>query len=151
MTPLFLITFLICVLDATIAVISINCYYFLYKDLIFFYWWLFLCCSCGILWCLTCYFARKLWSQNQPPKKQDSEFVSYVLDAIARGQEKIGTNFKESDSDELDDSFAPPTKKPRLMWRQELHQQFVEDVMQIGLDSMINPSPLLVLQHMYKA
>ncbi|KAH1193082.1 Two-component response regulator ARR1 [Glycine max] len=52
----------------------------------------------------------------------------------ARGQEKIGTNFKESDSDELDDSFAPPTKKPRLMWRQELHQQFVEDVMQIGLD-----------------
>ncbi|KAG4926786.1 hypothetical protein JHK85_053272 [Glycine max] len=78
--------------------------------------------------------SRKLWSQNQPPKKQDSEFVSYVLDAIARGQEKIGTNFKESDSDELDDSFAPPTKKPRLMWRQELHQQFVEDVMQIGLD-----------------
>ncbi|KAL5153405.1 Two-component response regulator ARR1 [Glycine soja] len=63
----------------------------------------------------------------------------------ARGQEKIGTNFKESDSDELDDSFAPPTKKPRLMWRQELHQQFVEDVMQIGLDSMINSSPLLSL------
>ena len=74
-----------------------------------------------------------------------------VLDAIARVQEKISSNFKESNSDELDDSFAPPTKKPRLVWKQELHQQFVEAVMQIALDSMINSLPLLVLQHMYKA
>ncbi|RZB46556.1 Two-component response regulator ORR23 [Glycine soja] len=57
-----------------------------------------------------------------------------VLDAIARVQEKISSNFKESNSDELDDSFAPPTKKPRLVWKQELHQQFVEAVMQIALD-----------------
>uniref|UniRef100_K7MWP9 HTH myb-type domain-containing protein n=1 Tax=Glycine max TaxID=3847 RepID=K7MWP9_SOYBN len=52
----------------------------------------------------------------------------------ARVQEKISSNFKESNSDELDDSFAPPTKKPRLVWKQELHQQFVEAVMQIALD-----------------
>ncbi|KAG5082420.1 hypothetical protein JHK84_052458 [Glycine max] len=55
-----------------------------------------------------------------------ADMEGLFLDAIARVQEKISSNFKESNSDELDDSFAPPTKKPRLVWKQELHQQFVE-------------------------
>ena len=59
--------------------------------------------------------------------------------------EKIGSNFKDSDSDEPADSFAPPAKKPRVRWSKELHQHFVNAFMQIGLDSMINSSPFVFL------
>ncbi|KAH1133903.1 hypothetical protein AAZX31_05G106800 [Glycine max] len=59
--------------------------------------------------------ARKLWSKNQLPKKEDSEYVaSYVLDSTVMDPEKIGSNFKDSDSYEPGDSFAPPAKKPRV-------------------------------------
>ncbi|KAL5187664.1 Two-component response regulator ORR21 [Glycine soja] len=69
------------------------------------------------------------------PKKEDSESVpSYVLDSTVTDPEKIGSNFKDSDSDEPADSFAPPAKKPRVMWSKELHQHFVNAFMQIGLD-----------------
>lgn len=49
-------------------------------------------------------------SQNMLPRKEDSEFVaSSVPDATVT---QIGSNFEESDSDELSDSLASPALKP---------------------------------------
>lgn len=62
-----------------------------------------------------------------------------------RDPKKNSSNSQESDPDVC---YAPPGKKSRLVWQGELHHhQFVKavNVMQVGLDSMINSSTFIFL------
>lgn len=81
--------------------------------------------------------ARKLRIENNPPRKDNSDFASFIVDATMSVPKKRSSNSKEFDFYESDDCYAPPAKEHRVVWSEELHQEFVNAVMQIGLDSMI--------------
>ncbi|KAL2349252.1 hypothetical protein Fmac_003252 [Flemingia macrophylla] len=76
---------------------------------------------------------RKLWSENKLPKKDDSKFT-YSINAIVRYQGKSNSNSKETNVNESNDCYEPPTKKPRVVWTPALHNQFINAVKQIGLE-----------------
>ncbi|KAG4914891.1 two-component response regulator ARR14 isoform X1 [Glycine max] len=78
--------------------------------------------------------ARKLRIENNPPRKDNSDFASFIVDATMSVPKKRSSNSKEFDFYESDDCYAPPAKEHRVVWSEELHQEFVNAVMQIGLD-----------------
>lgn len=95
---------------------------------------------------------RKMWSENKEHENSgsledndqskrgidDVEYASSVIDT-AEGVVKVPkkrNNSKEDDDGELENDDPSTSKKPRVVWSVELHQQFVSAVNQLGLDSM---------------
>lgn len=64
----------------------------------------------------------------------DAEYTS-VADAAVVKAPKKRSSLKEEDI-ELESDDPAASKKPRVVWSVELHQQFVSAVNQLGLDSM---------------
>jgi two-component response regulator (ARR-B family) len=61
-----------------------------------------------------------------------------------KGQKKRNIAKEEDDNElEIDDPSA--SKKPRVVWSVELHQQFVSAVNQLGIDSTIFNDPLFLI------
>jgi two-component response regulator (ARR-B family) len=96
---------------------------------------------------------RKKWNENKEVEhsgsleendrhkrgNDDSEYASSAnegTEGILKGQKKR-SNVKDEDDGELDNDDPSTSKKPRVVWSVELHQQFVNAVNQLGLDSMI--------------
>lgn len=83
----------------------------------------------------------------------DSEYASSANEGeegILKAQKKRG-NAKDEDDGELENDDPSTSKKPRVVWSVELHQQFVSAVNQLGLDSMIfnNFFPFIVFYQLY--
>lgn len=104
---------------------------------------------------------RKKWNENRevepsgsledddPQKRgiEDVEFASSVNEAtegIIKTQKKRRDG-KEEDDGELENDDPSTSKKPRVVWSVELHQQFVSAVNQLGIDSMYISFIYLVL------
>lgn len=68
----------------------------------------------------------------------DSEYASTVNDGRDSSwkYQKKKRDAKEDDDGELDSVDPSSSKKPRVVWSVELHQQFVNAVNQLGIDSM---------------
>lgn len=68
----------------------------------------------------------------------DSEYASTVNDGIdcSWKYQRKKRDAKEEDDNELDNIDPSSSKKPRVVWSVELHQQFVNAVNQLGIDSM---------------
>ncbi|KAJ1404446.1 Signal transduction response regulator, receiver domain [Sesbania bispinosa] len=67
--------------------------------------------------------------------KDCSEFPSSVVDAaegVLNAPKETTSN--QTDADESENLYRPPTKKPRVVWTEVLHRQFVRAVTQLGLD-----------------
>ena len=94
---------------------------------------------------------RKMWNENKEHENSgsledndrnkqghdDTEYASSVIDAaevVKVSKKRI--NPKEDDDGELENEDPSTSKKPRVVWSVELHQQFVSAVNQLGLDSM---------------
>lgn len=68
----------------------------------------------------------------------DVEYASSVnegSDGIIKAHKKR-RDVKEEDDGEFDNDDPSASKKPRVVWSVELHQQFVSAVNQLGIDSM---------------
>lgn len=95
---------------------------------------------------------RKIWNENKELDNScsmedndrskrgndDTEYTSSVADAtkgIVKEQKKR-SNLKDEEDVELENDDPSTSKKPRVVWSVELHQQFVSAVNQLGLDSM---------------
>lgn len=96
---------------------------------------------------------RKKWNENkelehsgsfedndrQKKVNDEVEYASSVNEAtegVLKAQKKR-ICAKEEDDGELENDDPSATKKPRVVWSVELHQQFVSAVNQLGIDSMI--------------
>lgn len=96
---------------------------------------------------------RKKWNENKEVEhsgsledndrnkrgNNDVEYTSSVnegTEVMAKGQRKR-SNAKEDDDGDMDNDDMSTSKKPRVVWSVDLHQQFVTAVNQLGLDSMI--------------
>lgn len=93
---------------------------------------------------------RKFWNDNKELDNSgsmedsdrnkwgndDAEYTSSVADAaeVVKAPKKR-SSLKEEDI-ELESDDPAASKKPRVVWSVELHQQFVSAVNQLGLDSM---------------
>jgi len=93
---------------------------------------------------------RKFWNDNKELDNSgsmedsdrnkwgndDAEYTSSVADAaeVVKAPKKR-SSLKEEDI-ELESDDPATSKKPRVVWSVELHQQFVSAVNQLGLDSM---------------
>ncbi|KAF7808599.1 two-component response regulator ORR21-like [Senna tora] len=78
----------------------------------------------------------------------DTEYASSVIDT-AEGTAKLSKkrgSLKEDDDDELENEDPSTSKKPRVVWSVELHQQFVSAVNQLGLDKAV-PKRILELMN----
>lgn len=95
---------------------------------------------------------RKKWNENREVEPsgsledndqqklgiEDVEYASSVNEAtegIIKTQKKRRDG-KEEDDGELENDDPSTSKKPRVVWSVELHQQFVSAVNQLGIDSM---------------
>lgn len=95
---------------------------------------------------------RKMWNENKEHENSgsledndrnkrgndDAEYASSVIDA-AEGLGKLPkkrSSLKEDEDGDLENEDPSTSKKPRVVWSVELHQQFVSAVNQLGLDSM---------------
>ncbi|KAL2337227.1 hypothetical protein Fmac_011673 [Flemingia macrophylla] len=78
-------------------------------------------------------FGRWEGDDNRKQENNNSEFgFSTLIDATT------GVSATQPvEVDELQHSYQPPEKKPRLVWTASLHQEFLKAVKQIGDDSMI--------------
>ena len=101
---------------------------------------------------------RKKWNENKDfeqsgslddndrnkRKNDDTEHASSVNEEMEgpKGPKKRSNNPEEDDS-EPDNDDPSTSKRPRVVWSVELHQQFVSAVNQLGLDSMILSSCFL--------
>lgn len=65
----------------------------------------------------------------------DAEYASPVNDGADKAQKKRRDS-KDEDDTEMDNDDSSTSKKPRVVWSVELHQQFVNAVNQLGIDSM---------------
>ena len=77
---------------------------------------------------------------NDQPKHgtDESEYASCVnegADGVLRTLKKR-KDTKEEDEAEIENDDPCTSKKPRVVWSVELHQQFVSAVNQLGIDSM---------------
>lgn len=105
---------------------------------------------------------RKKWNENRevepsgsledddPQKRgiEDVEFASSVNEAtegIIKTQKKRRDG-KEEDDGELENDDPSTSKKPRVVWSVELHQQFVSAVNQLGIDKAV-PKRILELMN----
>lgn len=105
---------------------------------------------------------RKKWNENKELENSgsledndrhkqvndDAEYTSSVNEGTEGSLkcQKKRSNSKEEDDGELENDDPSSSKKPRVVWSVELHQQFVSAVNQLGLDSMIfNILPHIVI------
>ncbi|GMN38424.1 hypothetical protein TIFTF001_007655 [Ficus carica] len=78
---------------------------------------------------------------------EDAEYASSVIeDTEGLKSQKKRSNYKEEDDGELDNDDPSTSKKPRVVWSVELHQQFVSAVNQLGLDKAV-PKRILELMN----
>ncbi|KAL8520789.1 hypothetical protein ACS0TY_011370 [Phlomoides rotata] len=69
----------------------------------------------------------------------DAEYASPVndgADEVLKAQKKRRDS-KDEDDTELDNDDSTTSKKPRVVWSVELHQQFVSAVNQLGIDKAV--------------
>uniref|UniRef100_A0A6N2MJ94 Two-component response regulator n=1 Tax=Salix viminalis TaxID=40686 RepID=A0A6N2MJ94_SALVM len=66
-------------------------------------------------------------------------------EGVLKGQKKRNIA-KEEDDNELENDDPSASKKPRVVWSVELHQQFVSAVNQLGIDSKIFNDPLFLIK-----
>ncbi|KAK2999322.1 hypothetical protein RJ639_024445 [Escallonia herrerae] len=95
---------------------------------------------------------RKRWHENKEHEhsgslddndrnkrgNDDAEYASSAnegTEGILRTQKKK-RDMKEEEDGELENDDPSASKKPRVVWSVELHQQFVSAVNQLGIDSM---------------
>ncbi|XVF85461.1 hypothetical protein PTKIN_Ptkin17bG0119800 [Pterospermum kingtungense] len=105
---------------------------------------------------------RKKWNENKELEhsgslddndrhqrgNDDAEYASSVndgTDASLKPQKK--RNAKEEDDGEIENDDPSTSKKPRVVWSVELHQQFVSAVNQLGIDKAV-PKRILELMNM---
>lgn len=82
--------------------------------------------------------AEKFAFRKNIQLKKDDQSACFVRDATVM-QNKISSNSKEIEHvHESENCHATPRKKPRLVWSEELHHKFLNALIQIGLESMIN-------------
>lgn len=96
---------------------------------------------------------RKKWHENKDLEpsgsledndrnkqvNDDAEYASSVnegTEGVLKGQKKRSSS-KDEDDGEPENDDPSTSKKPRVVWSVELHQQFVSAVNQLGIDSMI--------------
>lgn len=104
---------------------------------------------------------RKKWSDNRDNEHSGSledsgsnkrlinetEYASSVnegADDSSKSQKKK-REVKEEEDGEQENGDPSSSKKPRVVWSVELHQQFVNAVNQLGIDSMISLRSFIVL------
>lgn len=97
---------------------------------------------------------RKKWNENKELEHSgsaedserhilvgdDAEYTSSVnegTDDTLKAQKKRRDTKGDEDEDELESDDPSTSKKPRVVWSVELHQQFVSAVNQLGIDSMV--------------
>ncbi|KAF5750102.1 two-component response regulator ARR2 isoform X2 [Tripterygium wilfordii] len=105
---------------------------------------------------------RKKWNENREIEhsgsvedndqhkdgNDDIEYASSVNDGMegtVKAQKKR-SNSKEEDDGELENDDPTTSKKPRVVWSVELHQQFVGAVNQLGIDKAV-PKRILELMN----
>ncbi|XP_041010563.1 two-component response regulator ORR21-like isoform X2 [Juglans microcarpa x Juglans regia] len=105
---------------------------------------------------------RKKWNENKELEhsssleendrhkrgNDDAEYASSAnegAEGILKAQKKRG-NAKDEDDGELENDDPSTSKKPRVVWSVELHQQFVSAVNQLGLDKAV-PKRILELMN----
>ncbi|XVF02920.1 hypothetical protein REPUB_Repub04eG0216300 [Reevesia pubescens] len=105
---------------------------------------------------------RKKWNENKELEhsgsvddndrhkrgNDDAEFASSVNDGtdVSMKPQKKRSNAKEEDEGEIDNDDPSASKKPRVVWSVELHQQFVSAVNQLGIDKAV-PKRILELMN----
>lgn len=106
--------------------------------------------------------ARKIWNVNKEHEisgsledndqnkrgNDDSEYTSVdATEGIVKAQKKRSSSKEEEEEDiELENDDPSTSKKPRVVWSVELHQQFVSAVNQLGLDKAV-PKRILELMN----
>ncbi|KAK7308655.1 hypothetical protein VNO77_42275 [Canavalia gladiata] len=104
---------------------------------------------------------RKFWNENKEHDNSgsmedndrskrgndDSEYTSSAVDAteVVKPPKKR-SSLKEEEDIELENDDPATSKKPRVVWSVELHQQFVSAVNQLGLDKAV-PKRILELMN----
>ncbi|KAM7255035.1 hypothetical protein ACFE04_020276 [Oxalis oulophora] len=71
--------------------------------------------------------------------------MNELSEGVSKAQKKRN-NCKEEDDCELDNEDPSSSKKPRVVWSVELHQQFVNAVNQLGIDKAV-PKRILELMN----
>ncbi|XP_015895393.2 two-component response regulator ORR21 [Ziziphus jujuba] len=105
---------------------------------------------------------RKKWNENKELENSgsledndrhkqvndDAEYTSSVNEGTEGSLkcQKKRSNSKEEDDGELENDDPSSSKKPRVVWSVELHQQFVSAVNQLGLDKAV-PKRILELMN----
>ncbi|GAB4828710.1 hypothetical protein Ancab_018375 [Ancistrocladus abbreviatus] len=105
---------------------------------------------------------RKRWNENKelehsgslentdPPRRgnDDSEYASSVNEVteVTIKAEKKRRDSNDDDDVELENDDTSTSKRPRVVWSVELHQQFVSAVNQLGLDKAV-PKRILELMN----
>jgi two-component response regulator (ARR-B family) len=89
---------------------------------------------------------RKKWNEN---KEQEHSGSFEDNDWYKRGNDDTenasSVNEGAEDDNELEIDDPSASKKPRVVWSVELHQQFVSAVNQLGIDSTIFNDPLFLI------
>ncbi|KAF2312966.1 hypothetical protein GH714_002216 [Hevea brasiliensis] len=105
---------------------------------------------------------RKKWNENKELEhsgsledsdrnkrgNDDAEYTSSVnegTEGVLKGQKKRSNSKDEDDGDPENDDPST-SKKPRVVWSVELHQQFVSAVNQLGIDKAV-PKRILELMN----
>ncbi|KAK9027945.1 hypothetical protein V6N11_067764 [Hibiscus sabdariffa] len=105
---------------------------------------------------------RKKWNENKDLEhsgslddadrhkrgNDDAEYASSVNDATDASLKALRkrSNAKEEDDGEIENDDPSASKKPRVVWSVELHQQFVSAVNQLGIDKAV-PKRILELMN----
>lgn len=103
---------------------------------------------------------RKKWNENkehensgsmEQKKGDDSEYGCSVNEGengamTCHKKRRNNINIKEEDECELESDDPSASKKPRVVWSVELHQQFVAAVNQLGIDKAV-PKRILELMN----
>ncbi|KAJ8648454.1 hypothetical protein MRB53_001477 [Persea americana] len=82
---------------------------------------------------------RKKWNENK-------ELEHSGTDDTWKAQKKRRDTKGDEDEDELESDDPSTSKKPRVVWSVELHQQFVSAVNQLGIDKAV-PKRILELMN----
>ncbi|XP_042501932.1 two-component response regulator ORR21 [Macadamia integrifolia] len=109
------------------------------------------------------HFVRKKWNENKDHEQSasaeendrhkrggnDADYASSVnegTDGNWKVQKKRRDAKDDEDEGELDNDEPGTSKKPRVVWSVELHQQFVSAVNQLGIDKAV-PKKILELMN----
>ncbi|GAV91344.1 Response_reg domain-containing protein/Myb_DNA-binding domain-containing protein [Cephalotus follicularis] len=105
---------------------------------------------------------RKKWNENKEVEhsgsledndrhkrgNEDADYASSVNEGAGAAfkAQKKRSNYKEEDDGDLENEDPSASKKPRVVWSVELHQQFVNAVNQLGIDKAV-PKRILELMN----